>query len=422
MRLALLAFVSGAIVLGGCREEDRAPPAPSAEAAAAAATTSQARSQGETGASPSTSAAASASLGPAPPAGQAPPGMVEVPAGVFLMGGESPENTPVHEVVVARFYLDDKEVTMQAYGACVTAGACKPPGVDNPFCNALFSDRGDHPVNCVDWQNADAFCRHVGKRLPTEPEWEYAARGGAEQRPYSWGVEEPDRHRSCYMHEGGSCPVGAHPAGAFGLHDMTGNVWEWTASWYGQFPGEAAAGTTKVYRGGSWSRRFAKWMRNDLRNRYRPDEHSASLGFRCARDGVPLTCPAEAEGRDGRCVRVSGTPLCPKGESFAEGKCRPGGIVPAHDPSQPAAAAGSAVPKTQPAAAVAPEPAASAAPVLGRARAPRYDADCAQHFPGAPIAYSFTGGSFHDREPMVRASGCKKRDVGVGWTSACCAN
>ena len=201
---------------------------------------------------------AGAGSGPRSDAPQPPQGMVEVPAGVFLMGGESPENTPVHEVVVATFYLDLNEVTMEAYAACVTAGACKPPGVGNPFCNALLPDRARHPVNCVDWRDAESYCKYVGGRLPTEAEWEYAARGGAEQRPYSWGAEEPDRRRACYMHEGGSCVVGTHPAGAFGLFDMTGNVWEWTASWYGPFPGEADSGTTKVYRGGSWSRRFAK--------------------------------------------------------------------------------------------------------------------------------------------------------------------
>lgn len=349
--------------------------------------------------------------------------MVEIPAGVFLMGGESPENTPVHEAIVARFYLDDKEVTMRAYEGCQKDGACKPPRVDNPFCNILFPDRGDHPVNCVDYLDAEAFCRRAGKRLPTETEWEYAARGGSEQRLYSWGNDEPDRQRSCYMHEGGSCPVGTHPAGAFGLFDMTGNVWEWTATWYATYPEAPETGFYRVYRGGSWSRRFAKWMRNDLRNRYRPDEHSASVGFRCAMDASPRVCPADTEDRDGRCVRVAGTPLCPKGEAFAEGKCRPGGMVPAYDPSQSSAAlthpAATGVAAAQPAEAA---PSASAPAPLGRSRSPRYDDDCAKNFPGAPVAYSFTGGSFHDREPMVRASGCKKRDVGVGWTSACCAN
>ncbi len=346
----------------------------------------------------------------------APDGMVVVPEGVFLMGGESAENTPVHEVLVGRFYLDRTEVTMRSYAACVRDGGCVAPRVDNPFCNALWPGREDHPVNCVDHHDATRFCAFVGKRLPTEPEWEYAARGGAEQRPFSWGSEPPDRSRACYMHEGGSCRVGAHPEGAFGLLDMTGNVWEWTSSWYGPFPGEAEQGFYKVYRGGSWSRRFPKWMRGDLRNRYRPEEQSASLGMRCAKDPRRLICPAESEPRGARCVRTSGTPKCPKGELFVEGKCRPGGIVPAWS-----GAPGGPAPVPPPAASAPGAPTTAAAAPLGRARSPGFDADCAANFPGLTVAYNFSGGTFHDREPLVRGAGCKKRDVGPSFTSACCA-
>ncbi len=370
---------------------------------------------------PSSDATAAASASAPPRAAPPPAGMVEIPPGYFLMGGESPENTPVHEAVVAKIWLDEKEVTTEAYGACVSEGKCKPPRVDNPFCNAPFPDRKDHPANCIDHNDATAFCERAGKRLPTETEWEYAARGGAEQRLYSWGNEEPDRQRACYMHEGGSCSVGAHPAGAFGLYDMTGNVWEWTSSWYAPYPAEASEGFYRVYRGGSWSRRFAKWMRNDLRNRYRPEEQSASVGFRCAKDVTPTECPPGATAKGTKCVRTSGTPLCPKGEQYVQGACWAAGIVPAH------AAAGAASGRLPTAAsgeaAALPTATASAAPVaLSRSRAPGFDADCARISPGLPVAYSFSGGSFHDREPMVRASGCKKRDVGVGWTSACCAN
>ena len=149
-----------------------------------------------------------------------------IPEGTFVMGGESHENTPLLRRAVARFYLDRTEVTVDAYASCVKTGACKPMQKNNPFCNVHFDDRGRHPVNCIDWRDADAYCKQVGKRLPSEREWEYAARAGAEQRLYAWGFDEPDTTRACYMHMGGSCEVAKHPPGGFGLYDMTGNVWE----------------------------------------------------------------------------------------------------------------------------------------------------------------------------------------------------
>jgi formylglycine-generating enzyme required for sulfatase activity len=354
----------------------------------------------------------------APPPEAVPDGMVLVPEGYFLVGGESPENTPRHEGVVGRFFLDEHEVTVDAYQTCVDRRACKPMRKDNPFCNVLFEGRGDHPVNCVDWNDAAAFCKLAGKRLPREVEWEYAARGGSEQRLYSWGNEEPTKERSCYMHEGGSCAVKTHPAGAFGLYDMTGNVWEWTDSWYAPYPGEATSGRFKVYRGGSWSRRFAKWMRNDLRNRYEPHEASGSLGFRCARDASPRVCPTGASIVDGRCVRTSGDPSCEPGWSFAGGQCRPGGLVPAAGSGVAAAIHPS---PSRPDPSAAPSPSADPAtetPV--RLRSPSFDRDCQVNFPGMPTAYQWKGGTFQAREPLIRAAGCKKRDVGVGWSSACC--
>jgi formylglycine-generating enzyme required for sulfatase activity len=387
---------------------------------AATETSARASSAAASPAPPSTGAVASSvpAAGAAPTPEAVPEGMVVVPEGYFLVGGESPENTPRHEGVVGRFFLDEHEVTVGAYQGCVDSKVCKPMRKDNPFCNVLFTDRDDHPVNCVDWNDADAFCKRVGKRLPREVEWEYAARGGAEQRMYSWGNEEPTKERSCYMHEGGSCVVKTHPRGAFGLFDMTGNVWEWTDSWYAPYPGEPTNGRFKVYRGGSWSRRFAKWMRNDLRNRYEPHEASGSLGFRCAKAPSPLVCPSGASVVDGGCVRTSGDPLCEPGWSFAEGKCRPGGIVPAAA-SPGATNVGSAVPGLAASATVSTsaDP-ATETPV--RLRSPSADKDCQTNFPGLPSAYQWKGGTFQAREPLIRAAGCKKRDVGVGWSSACC--
>lgn len=338
--------------------------------------------------------------------------MVSVDEGIFKMGGSSSVNMniPVHEVVMPRFYLDKTEVTVDAYNACVTAGKCKPMKETNPFCNAKFKDRGKHPANCVDWNQAVEFCTFAGKRLPTEREWEYAARGGSKQWLYAWGNEEPDTKRSCYMNVGGSCEVGTHPAGGFGLFDMTGNVWEWTSSWYTPYPDEGTEGRHKVYRGGSWSRRFSKWMKNDLRNWYRVDEDSASLGIRCAKTITPTVCPPDTQAKDGFCLKAGQS--APVAVASAAAPAASGTTPKPHGTL--AAVAGSAAPAAS--SAVSPE---KQTPVRGRS--PNFDADCEKHYPGKPVAYRWSGGSFEAREPLIKGAGCAKRDIGVGWTSACCA-
>ncbi len=365
---------------------------------------------------------ASSESPPAAPHLETPSGMMVIPEGVFLQGGVGEETSPQHEGIVARFLLDASETTMAEYAVCVAAGRCLAPKTDNPFCNARFADRAEHPVNCIDFIDASAYCASVGKRLPTEREWEYAARGGREQRRYSWGDDDPSPERACFMHPGGSCTVRSFAPGAFGLYDMTGNVWEWTSSYFAPYPEVAAAGATRVYRGGSWSRRFAKWMTNDLRNRYAEHEHSASLGVRCARSIEPLVCPVDTEARGPRCERVRGEPLCPPAHAWASGACRPGGVVPAFvdAPRGPSRADDARIGGTRPSAPTAPSaaPAENAAPVV--TRSPAVDADCERHYPGRPHGFQVTGGRFHDREPLVVARGCKKRDTSVSWTSMCC--
>src|SRR5262249_9301812 len=159
------------------------------------------------------------------------------PAGMFLMGSPvergSPEERPMHEVVVAEFDLDRTEVTTRAYSECVRAGACTRPRQQSSLCNAVedagdgraaatrpaavaAEARGAHPINCIDYRQAEAYCAFAGKRLPTEREWEYAARGGAEERRYSWGEDDPTQERACYDHHG-TCPVASFAPGAFGL-------------------------------------------------------------------------------------------------------------------------------------------------------------------------------------------------------------
>lgn len=147
------------------------------------------------------SATATASAPPSPP----PPGMVDVPAGSFTMGdvAGSPDARPPHKVTISRpFFIDETEVTVGEYAKCVAAGKCVPAGLHGEdvksdelikfrkLCNSLYDDRTNHPVNCVDQGQAAAYCGFVAKRLPTEAEWEYAARG-PDGRTYPWGNDEP---------------------------------------------------------------------------------------------------------------------------------------------------------------------------------------------------------------------------------------
>jgi hypothetical protein len=307
-------------------------------------------------------------------------------------------------VAVRSFCMDKHEVTLDAYSACVAAGKCTPAHPDKEYCNAApkKKDRGSHPINCVDWNQAVAACSADGNRLPTEREWEYAARGGAEQRHFSWGAERPDG-RSCYNH-GGTCVVASFPAGAFGLFDISGNVWEWTASPFGAYPRELEEGPLRVYRGGSFSRRFPLWLRNGLRNRYRPDEWGAHLGFRCARDVPGATCPP--------------------GSSEAGKGCAPEGDAPApaaqhvSGGQRPRAASDTASDAAPDTSAKGPPRPHNGGP-LSKSRDPQFDADCLKYKPGRPICYAIRGGQFADRQKMK--GNCVNRDVGIGLNSVCCA-
>ncbi len=399
------------MALAACGHDPPAPPPPApVPAQPPSASAIAAVHAGHDGGSPAGDAVAGdagASV-EAGDAGAAPPGMVTIPAGIFLMGSPAergiPEERPMHEVVVAAFDLDRTEVTASAYLACVAAGACKRAHEDSRFCTTHDApvDRGNHPVSCIDFHQAEAYCAFAGKRLPSEREWEYAARGGAEERRYSWGDEDPTPERACYIHPG-TCPVASFAPGAFGLYDMTGNVWEWTRTWFGSYPGEASSGRYRVYRGGSWSRRFPSWLTTTLRNRYEPDEWSASLGVRCARTRLPLVCPEDTEPRGEACVRVRGTPRCEPTRMWNGEMCTVGGG-----------------PSPGPAAAAPPlGPPPDEAPVT-RTRTPGDDADCRSHYTGKPAAYRFSGATFHARNRPLEAAGCTRRVMGQTWTSACC--
>jgi len=232
---------------------------------------------------------------PPPP----PPGMVRVHAGTFWMGcAEDDEqslfnDTPRREVHLDAFHIDKTEVTVDDYRKCVDAGRCKAPrvaDVDLPMrCTWMHSDRGRHPIDCVDWRQAQAYCSFVGKRLPTEAEWEKAARGD-DSRSYPWGNAEPEFQLCWKTHA--SCPVGRYPVGAspYGALDMAGNLQEWVADWYRdgyanagtRNPTGPAKGDSRVIRGGNWLNSDPLAARTTTRDAAMPGSNSYFIGFRCA--------------------------------------------------------------------------------------------------------------------------------------------
>ncbi|MEW6542272.1 MAG: SUMF1/EgtB/PvdO family nonheme iron enzyme [Nitrospirota bacterium] len=226
-----------------------------------------------------------------------PPGMVLIPAGEFLMGSEDglPDTRPRHRTYVSSFWIDQYEVVNERYRACVRSGACSPPKDTRAFDDP---QKADHPVTNVTWAQARAFCEWKGGRLPTEAEWEKAARG-TDGRRYPWGnsfdvVKVRLKERALKPDGNGTGPVGAVPgtASPYGVFDLTGGVWEWVKDWYADdFYATAPAhdpqgplrGSFRVFRGGDWSQGPL-----ELRTSYRGwDEMTywgPTLGFRCAAD------------------------------------------------------------------------------------------------------------------------------------------
>lgn len=408
-----------ACLVGGCGRTPDVSVAPAASAASSAAAHPSGQAPVPSGGpSGAPAPAASASASAAQPAVTCPPETRPIPGGRLWIGsrGTFPEHedSPRFLAEVAPFCLDRTEVTVSAYAACVRAGACQPAGDESHFCNADRPDHDQHPINCVDWHQAVAFCKFRRARLPTEVEWEYAARGGSRDLPYPWGDGALDAH-TCWKHAGGSCRVGEFPEDVFGLVDVIGNVWEWTDSWYGAYPFGDAPGYAKIYRGGSWSRRFDKWMSPRLRNRSRPQERGSHLGFRCALTLPGAVCP-DGERKDGSgCTHGVREVDCPSGKTWNGARCaRPEDpLCPPDRRAEPGRGCVLAV-----------APSGSAAPVdlsgVTSARSPEFDADCAAHNPGRPHAYRYAGGTHHARNVVSGGVGCKNRDVGVGWNSTCC--
>lgn len=227
--------------------------------------------------------------------------MAEIPAGCFDMGdhfGEgSEEELPVHNVCISGFDMDLYEVTNAEYKTCRDAGECSAPY--HTYSSTRPTYYGDpaydgFPVIWVNWGQARSYCEWAGKRLPSEAEWEYAARGGLVGKRYPWGdtISGSDAN---YLDSGDpwdndTTPKGFYPANGYGLYDVGGNVWEWVNDWYHEDYYEVSPsndpqgfpdGTEKVLRGGSFSGELG--MRVAFRLHFSPIIENTIIGFRCAR-------------------------------------------------------------------------------------------------------------------------------------------
>jgi len=220
---------------------------------------------------------------------------VRISSGSFMMGADDLTDTkPPHQVTVQAFQMAKTLVTNKQYKACVAAGACTPA---TDYGEKFSGD--DHPVVGVDWNQAHAFSSWAGGRLPSEAEWEYAARSAGKDWKYPWGDAEATCDKAVINVGGYGCgrnatwPVCSTPAGNTkqGLCDMAGDVWEWVRDWYhDSYKGapadgsawEAPAGSGRVYRGGSWGDEAVS-ARSTVRFGYNPDYRGFGMGFRPAR-------------------------------------------------------------------------------------------------------------------------------------------
>ena len=229
------------------------------------------------------------------PVSRCPPDMVLIAGGSFLMGTDPPDGDddehPSHLVELSDFCIERTEVTVLKYRQCTTCEA-PLPGMSG-FCNWDLTGRDQHPINCVTWYQADAYCRAVGRSLPTEAQWEYAARG-VDGRTYPWGEAEPTT-QGCWNIQGqraGTCPVGSIAAGDTpeGVHDLGGNVSEWVSDWFDRYtasdippvdptgPGDTLR---KVLRGGGWNGYITDDFRGARRWYDLPNQRGFGLGMRC---------------------------------------------------------------------------------------------------------------------------------------------
>ena len=228
-----------------------------------------------------------------------------VPAGGFEMGRKAyQEDGPVHTVYLDAYWIDQTEITNVMYAKCVSAGVCELPRnrsyiYDDYYISVEFDD---YPVMQVSWDDANAYCIWAERRLPTEAEWEKAARGGLESKKFPWGDMAPvceygvENGAKFYDLPGcnntGTEKVASYFPNGYGIYDMAGNLWEWVADWhavdyYANSPSSnplgPSVGDSKVVRGGSWNYSEADALHVTNRINILPSTLSTSRGFRCAR-------------------------------------------------------------------------------------------------------------------------------------------
>ena len=231
--------------------------------------------------------------------------MAFVPAGTFIYGSAKgdPDERPSRSVHLDAYYIDKYEVTNERYlrffqsipGLC-DGYVCLDTKAENADSRIVYEDGHyvveagyeEHPITLVSWYGAQAYCESQRKRLPTEAEWEKAARGH-DGRTYPWGEMIDGGRLNAGNRVGGTTPVGSHPAGKspYGAVDMAGNVWEWTADWYQAYPGSSHDSPFfgekyRVVRGGSWNHPDRD-SRTTMRDLAHPARRIHVVGFRCAR-------------------------------------------------------------------------------------------------------------------------------------------